>query len=127
MEFLIDTSVIIDHLCGLEPVTRWLRERVRAGAVATSVIVLSELVFGARSTHATERIKEMLADWPVLPIGATEAWNAGELRRDLAQQGQAISLADALIGATALRHGLVVATSNTKDFPFVSCVDPRVS
>jgi predicted nucleic acid-binding protein len=39
------------------------------------------------------------------------------VRNELARRGVTIGLADAVIGATALEHGLALVTDNRKDFP----------
>ncbi|MBI2346941.1 MAG: hypothetical protein HYV03_08755 [Deltaproteobacteria bacterium] len=42
---------------------------------------------------------------------------AGELRHRYRSRGKALTLADALIGALAIAHHLVLLTDNVKDYP----------
>ena len=52
----------------------------------------------------------------VLPVTIEIAKQSGIWRGQFRQQGITRSQADLLIGATALRHDLVLVTRNTKDF-----------
>ncbi len=45
------------------------------------------------------------------------AERAGMLRREWAQRGRTLPLADLLIAAVAITHGLLLVTDNEKDFP----------
>jgi predicted nucleic acid-binding protein len=52
----------------------------------------------------------------VLALDAACAVRAGEIAGALYQVGQPLAVADVLIGATALVHGLVIATANVKHY-----------
>jgi predicted nucleic acid-binding protein len=45
------------------------------------------------------------------------AVRAGELKREWARKGRTLTRTDMMIAATALEHGLRLATDNRKDFP----------
>lgn len=45
------------------------------------------------------------------------ARRAGSLKRAWALKGRTLSLADLIVAATALEHGLALMTDNRKDFP----------
>lgn len=51
-----------------------------------------------------------------LPWDATIALRWAELISDLRRSGRSMPLADSMIAATALTHGLTVVTRNGKDF-----------
>ncbi len=45
------------------------------------------------------------------------ARRAGSLKSEFARSGKTLSLADMIVAATALEHGLTLMTDNQKDFP----------
>jgi hypothetical protein len=48
---------------------------------------------------------------------AAIARRAGSLKSAWAQKGKTLSLADMIVAATVLEHGLALMTDNRKDFP----------
>jgi predicted nucleic acid-binding protein len=52
----------------------------------------------------------------ILPVTETIAERWGMLTAEQRRQGRQIGMADGLTGATALEHGLSLATRNVKDF-----------
>ncbi|MGI9860561.1 type II toxin-antitoxin system VapC family toxin [Moorella naiadis] len=117
--FLIDTCVLIDHLTGrlAPPVSAWLEQTARSGALATSVVVYHELLTGAKSPRAQAAIKTLLETWTLFPVNRAVAERAAALRRELATQGKPAGMADSLIAATAELRSFRVVTANLKDFP----------
>lgn len=92
---------------------------VGAGALATSPIVAGELRFGAaRSGCAAlvERVDELLARLPVLPLDERAARAYGEVRRALERAGTPIGPNDLWIAAHALSEARVVVTGNVREF-----------
>lgn len=92
---------------------------------AISVLSIHELHYGiCRLPHGLRRdalassFGQMIVGFrdTILPIGEPEARRAAELRAAAQTQGRTLHLADALIGATALEHGLTLATRNVADF-----------
>lgn len=90
-----------------------------------SVITIHELAFGLqrlapglRRRTLTETIERFLALYQdrLLPVGVAEARAAAILRAGQPERGRTLHLADALIAATALANGLVLATRNSRDF-----------
>ena len=103
-ELLVDTDVCIDHLAG--------RRRLPAGTgrLAYSVITRAELLAGAAEHEAP--VRRLLAGMDEIAIDRRIADRAGLLRRTI----PGLRLPDALIAATALGHGVALATKNTRDF-----------
>lgn len=62
----------------------------------------------------------------IVPVDATVGRKWGTLSGELRRRGVSTSMADGLIAATALVHGMKLATRNVADFkPFaVEIVDP---
>jgi predicted nucleic acid-binding protein len=102
-ELLVDTDIFVDHLRGAR--------RLRPGdmLVSYSVVTRAELFAGRGTDEA--RVVQLLAPFRELPIDQPIAERAGRLRR---QAG--LPMADALIAATALEHGLGLVTRNARDF-----------
>jgi predicted nucleic acid-binding protein len=101
-DVLVDTDVFIDHLRGAS--------ELRAGRhrLHYSVITRAELFAG---TTATDTIATLLGGLRELPVDRSIAERAGRIRREAG-----VRLPDALIAATALEHGLQLATRNRRDF-----------
>lgn len=131
---LIDTNVIseITKPARSERVMTFL-DRLQEGYV--SVVTLHELDYGlarlapgARRTALSDAIERFLAlyDDRVLAVGVPEARAAATLRAGQTEQGRSLHFADALIAATALVHGLTLATRNTANFTGlgVPLIDP---
>ncbi len=56
---------------------------------------------------------QLISGWEVLAIDGAVGALAGRMDGDLIRTGQPIGLADVLIAATAVQHGLVFATANS--------------
>ncbi len=95
-------------------------------AAYLSVLSIHELTYGLerlepgtkRRLALTKVSEALLATFEsrVLPIEPPEARAAAAMRVHAASEGRTVHLADALIAATALVHGLTVVTRNVSDF-----------
>lgn len=89
---------------------------------AISVITVSELLHGvhrAAGAHRARRaafVEHVLAAFEPIPITETVARVHAEIWTDLAGRGETVGAHDLWIAATALAHGLGVATLNAADF-----------
>ena len=113
---LADTDVLIDFLAGAEPVKSQLVALVGGGGLITSVISSFELLSGARSGPAGEKVRKLVATLPVMPLQPADAERAAQVRRTLDSQGRSIGMADSLIAGIALQHDLALFTRNRKHF-----------
>lgn len=121
---LVDTDVLIANLRGVGTAQEWLRQtRAQTGRLAVSVLTNAEIVGGMRSPERRE-VTRLLNSVRPLPVTDTIAHRAGELRRRYRRSHAAIGLVDYLIAATALVHGLELATLNTKHFPMFDNLTP---
>ena len=102
-----------DPAAGATPHLRGAHE-LRAGEhrLAYSVITRAELFAG---TIATDAVSQVLAPFREFAVDREVAERAGRIRRDAN-----LRLRDALIAATALEHGLNLATRNRADFTHVT-------
>jgi tRNA(fMet)-specific endonuclease VapC len=116
---LIDTSVLVDAERRGEALERTLGERERA----ISVITASELLHGAhRATDDGVRLRRqafvehILATLEPLPITTKVARAHAGIWAGLAQDGRMVGAHDMWIAATALSHGMGLATANVAEF-----------
>jgi tRNA(fMet)-specific endonuclease VapC len=116
---LIDTSVVIE----IERGGRSLDEAVGDEERAISVITASELLHGVhRATIEQVRLRRhafvehFLANLEPLPITTQIARVHAELWAGLEADGMRIAAHDLWIAATAVAHGMRVATANVRHF-----------
>ena len=120
MALLIDTDLLIDlergH--GASEAELALGEEERA----ISVITVSELLHGVLRAEGAVRVRRrafvehLLAGLQAIPITEPVARVHAEVWADLSDRGAAIGAHALWIAATALAHGLGLATRNTSDF-----------
>jgi len=109
--------VLIDVLRAQKNRRSLLAELVAAGQVlATATINIAEVYAGMRLSEAA-RTEALLIGLDCYPMTGAIARRAGVLKRTWAQKGRTLSLADMIVAATALEHGLSLMTDNRKDFP----------
>ena len=135
MKFLVDANVLSEATKAVpsEAAVDWLRRHEHV--VAVNTVVLGELEFGILLLPSGRRRKR-LESWfsnvveilPVLDMDRETARVWAALLAGLRKKGQAMPLKDSLIAASALQHGLAVATRNSGDFAHcgVKLVDPFV-
>ena len=107
--YLLDSTVLIDHLRGIEEATNWLRT-LRDGEAVISVITQAEVLCGGTEDEALAAY-ELCEQFECLPLTKDVATRAAELRK---RNGW--KLPDALQAAAALRNGLKLVTRNSRDF-----------
>jgi predicted nucleic acid-binding protein len=115
--YLLDSTVLIDHLRGLEEIRAHLRELLRQGhTLCTSCVSVAEVERGI--TQRTRSAADALWDRLLfLPTTREAAVRAGRYQVQLARKGHTLHTADALIAGTARAHGAIVLTDNVTDFP----------
>jgi tRNA(fMet)-specific endonuclease VapC len=120
MAVLIDSDLLVDLERGARSpaVERLLGEQDRA----ISVITVSELLHGvhratgARRARRSAFVEHLLGGLSAIPITEPVARIHADVWSQLAEAGQPIGAHDLWIAATALAHGLTVATRNVRDF-----------
>lgn len=119
MAVLIDTSVLISvERRGLS-LERALGEQERA----ISVITASELLHGVHRaadnrvrTRRRAFVEHLISSIEPLPITTSVARSHAEIWAGLEQSGEAIGAHDMWIAATAISHGMEIATANVIEF-----------
>lgn len=123
MSYLVDANVLSEATRPV-PSTRvvnWLIKHERE--IAIDPIILGEIRFGIMLLPVGKRRLrlERWFDEGVTRIACIE-WDSStglrwaKLLADLRSTGQSVPIKDSLIAATALTHGLTVATRNVRDF-----------
>jgi tRNA(fMet)-specific endonuclease VapC len=117
---LIDTDVLVDRERGAG--SPELEALIGDEERAISVITVSELLHGvhrARGGTRTRRrafVEHLLASFEAIPVTESVARIHAEVWAHLADRGESIGAHDLWIAATALAHGLGIATGNAADF-----------
>jgi tRNA(fMet)-specific endonuclease VapC len=119
MAILIDTSILIDAERRGQRLERALGDEDRA----ISVVTASELLHGVhRADDEGVRVRRqvfvehVLASLDPLPITTQVARSHARLWAHLEQAGRIIGAHDLWIAATAIAHGMSLATGNARHF-----------
>jgi toxin FitB len=136
VKYLVDANVLSEPT---KPspnprIIAWLR--AHEAEIVVDPIILGELRVGIlilpkgkRRTALERWFTEGIARLDCLPCDADTGLQWAQLLADLRATGKAMPIKDSLIAATAIVHGLVIATRNGADFANagVRIVDPFVS
>ena len=120
MAVLIDTGLLVDLERGVAnpKVDAAIGEEDRA----ISVITVSELLHGVHRAEGAQRarrsafVEHLLAGVRALEITEQVARVHADIWAQLAARGEVIGAHDLWIAATALAHGMGLATANTREF-----------
>jgi tRNA(fMet)-specific endonuclease VapC len=121
--YLLDTNIISDIVRNPQGVVAKHIAGIDSETVATSVIVSSELKYGAQRRGAVrlfEQLHVILARMTLLPYESPADDHYAKLRTELEQHGTLVGNNDMLIAAQALAHDLILVTDTVREF---SCID----
>lgn len=123
MTFLVDANVLSEATKPLpnRKAIDWLRSNERE--LVVDPIILGEIRFGIHLLPAGKR-RQRLETWfdagvariTCVPWDSRTGLRWAELLAQLRKSGRALPIKDSLIAATALMHGFIVVTRNTRDF-----------
>jgi len=128
---LIDTGLLVD-------LERGVANPEVEGAIgdedrAISVITVSELLHGVHRANGAQRarrsalVEHLLAGMRAIEITDQVARVHADIWAQLAARGEVIGAHDLWIAATAMAHGMGVATGNTREFrrvPGLRLIEP---
>lgn len=119
MKYLLDTNAMSELMRG--PANRVASAIARVGenAVCTSIVVVSELKFGAakkRSANLTANLEKVLDTILIEDFKAPADAAYAELRATLEKAGTPIGQMDMLIAAHALALDATLVTANEREF-----------
>lgn len=118
---LLDTTVLIDHLRGLGAARAFLQALPEVPSC--SEVSRVEVIQGLRASEraAAEDLFDVLT-W--VPVDEGIARRAGEIGRRYRRSHPGLSLADLIIGSTALELDMTLATQNVHHFPMFRSLRP---
>jgi hypothetical protein len=124
VKLLLDTTVLIDVLRGLEAAVKFLRDAVEQDHELWSVsVVRTEVLAGMRSGEEAATLA-LLGGVRWLDVTVQLADDAGELARRYLRSHRGVDTVDYLLGAGALALGARMCTSNIRHFPMLEGLQP---
>ena len=116
-KYLLDTTVLIDHLRGRQQVVEFVTGLADAGnELGVCSIGVAELYSGLGDKHraVAEKLIDSLDYWDATKQAAKMA---GVYRHDFARNGVALTTTDAMVAAIAAAHGASLITANVRHYP----------
>ena len=115
---LTDTDILVDASRGVPTAVTYVATEIAASRLTVSVVTAMELVQGCRDLVALVQLRALLQRIHVLPIDVVVSQTAYRLM-DTFFLSHGLLIADALVAATALEHGLRLYTRNVRDFQMI--------
>jgi predicted nucleic acid-binding protein len=120
VRYLLDTTFVIDHLRG-DPVTvARLASIVENGDEPFVCDVVACEAWSGAHDDSDPDLVGLLRFVELIQAGPAQAWRAGRWRADALRRGRTLSVADALIAASAEAIDAAVLTRNVRDFALTS-------
>ena len=117
--YLLDTNIASDLVRNPNGKVAAAIARIGAARVATSIVVVAEMRFGAAkegSARLAQQIETILTELPVLPLEPPADMFYAKARLALEAAGTPIGANDLLIAAQALAGNMIVVTDNVREF-----------
>ena len=111
--FSFDSNIIIDAFAGFEPARAEIRRAAENGRRPWISRMVWIEVLSKGSAEQVRSAERFLSGFGIDELDAKTAHLAATLRRDRMR----LKSPDAIIIASALTHGRILVTRNTKDFP----------
>lgn len=116
MKYLLDTTLVVDHVNGHEPASRLLGRLHEEGAeLFTCDVVVCEALSGGTDEQRAA-LSRLLAVLDYVATDPDAARAAGAARLKWRAAGGRLGLGDALIAAVASGLGATIVTRNRPDF-----------
>jgi tRNA(fMet)-specific endonuclease VapC len=118
---LLDTDILSEIGKAIDPVVvrNATAYRTTFGRYTFSAVTAMEVIRGFQRKQSVRRLQAFIASLPsmeVIPFVESAAVLAGQIAGELERIGQPIGIADSMIAAIALEHGLELVTGNTTHF-----------
>ena len=125
LKYMLDTNIVIYTMKNKPEVVRAAFKK-HYGQMCISSVTYMELVYGAeRSANPEKNLKALegfVARMDLLAFDNSAAVHSGQIRAELALKGTPIGPYDQMIAGHARSQGLIVVTSNTKEFDRVTAL-----
>jgi len=118
---LVDTDVMVDYLRGHDKAVFFVKKQ--AERIILSSIVVAELYAGVKGDAEQATLDDVVSLFRVVPVTADIAKAGGLLKRDFGKSG-GLSLADAIMAATAQAENAQLSTLNVKHYPKLPGLKP---
>ena len=119
LKFMLDTNICIFTIKNRPREVRSVFKQ-HHGQMCISTVTLMELIFCAEKSSSPERnladVEAFAARLEVLQYDQEAAAHTGQLRAELARQGQPIGPYDQMIAGHARSRGLIIVTNNRREF-----------
>jgi tRNA(fMet)-specific endonuclease VapC len=119
MRYLLDTNIVSDLVRNPQGFVAQKIRRVGEQRVCTSILVASELRYGAakrQSARLTAQLEAVLGALEVVPFESPADVTYGALRARLEKAGRPIGGNDLLIAAHAVALGYTIVSDNEREF-----------
>jgi len=117
--FLLDTNILADLVRHPQGKVADRLAHEGEGTVCTSIVVASQLRYGAAkrtSARLTAQLEAVLSALEILPFEEPADRHYADLRAHLERQGTPFGPNDMLVAAHARALGLTVVTDNVREF-----------
>lgn len=116
---LLDTTVLIDLSRGNIDAADFIDAAFQSDiSLFISVISAMELIAGCRDKNEVEKASKLISDFTLLHLSPAESVTAYELMLTY-NKSHGMAIPDALIAATAIVHGLELASDNERHFSMI--------
>jgi tRNA(fMet)-specific endonuclease VapC len=117
--YLLDTGIVIRHLRGQRRIVQLLRGFGALGRLSIATVTRLE-VHAGMSPEEKYATQKLLSRFVTFDMDRDIADRAGDHMHENSLHGIALSVPDAIIAATAVKHGLTLVTLNRGDFERIS-------
>ena len=115
---LVDTDVLVWYMRGQAEAANFLSE---LGGFSISAVTYMELVQCMRNKGELLALRQAVKAWKTPVLAITEAISSRAIAYvETHFLSHSLRLGDALVAATAVEHGLPIATANTKHYRVLS-------
>lgn len=118
---LLDTDILSEILRGKNKVVLFREQeyRIEWGVLTFSAVTVMEITYGLQmrnNPRLLARFTSKSAGQEVVAFSSSTAELAGKIAAQLGSAGASIGQSDVMIAATAIEHGLVLVSGNTKHY-----------
>ncbi|MCJ7472970.1 MAG: type II toxin-antitoxin system VapC family toxin [Actinobacteria bacterium] len=117
-EYLLDTTIIIDHLRGDKKVNSYLEKIGQRGDIAGCCCINIAEIYSGMLEKEAEKTDRFINSLYYYEVTREISKVAGKLRQKYQKKGKTLATTDIIIGAAALIYDLILVTKNIKHYPF---------